>query len=132
MKDSVAFKTLDNITVVLLAFNNLKTTLSNEFEANRNPIDEKDGQVGGSMNVSEDQQRATNNDIALANQEQNAVLDCTNSANGGLQMLDNRDVQTVTKDDIARILSLPNIDLSIDDVQTMVKKPKMPHSLGSS
>jgi hypothetical protein len=31
MKDSIAYKTLDNITVVLLAFNNLKTTLNDEF-----------------------------------------------------------------------------------------------------
>ena len=31
MKASVAYKTLDNITVVLLAFKNFKTSLSNEF-----------------------------------------------------------------------------------------------------
>jgi len=31
MKDSVAYKTLDNITVVLLAFNNFKTSLAEEF-----------------------------------------------------------------------------------------------------
>ena len=31
MKASVAYKTLDNITVVLLAFKNFKTALSNEF-----------------------------------------------------------------------------------------------------
>ena len=31
MKASVAYKTLDNITVVLLAFKNFKNALSNEF-----------------------------------------------------------------------------------------------------
>lgn len=31
MKASVAYKTLDNITVVLLAFKSFKTALSNEF-----------------------------------------------------------------------------------------------------
>ena len=31
MKASVAYKTLDNITVVLLAFKNFKSSLSNEF-----------------------------------------------------------------------------------------------------
>jgi hypothetical protein len=70
MKDSVSYKTLDNITVVLLAFGNLKTTLQNEFENNtRNSSDaEKDsGQVGGSIAASEDQQRAQNTEVCLAN-----------------------------------------------------------------
>ena len=31
MKASVSYKTLDNITVVLLAFKNFKNSLSNEF-----------------------------------------------------------------------------------------------------
>lgn len=31
MKAAVAYKTLDNITVVLLAFKNFKSALSNEF-----------------------------------------------------------------------------------------------------
>jgi predicted lactoylglutathione lyase len=34
MKASVAYKTLDNITVVLLAFKNFKTALQNEFVQN--------------------------------------------------------------------------------------------------
>jgi len=32
MKASVAYKTLDNITVVMLAFNNFKQTLNDEFQ----------------------------------------------------------------------------------------------------
>lgn len=31
MKASVSYKTLDNITVVMLAFKNFKTTLSEEY-----------------------------------------------------------------------------------------------------
>ena len=45
MKASVAYKTLDNITVVLLAFKNFKSALSNEFvEVNnmaKNPSESK-------------------------------------------------------------------------------------------
>jgi hypothetical protein len=51
MKDSVAYKTLDNITVVLLAFGNLKNTLANEFESDSHSnieIEKDSGQVGGS------------------------------------------------------------------------------------
>ena len=58
MKDSVAYKTLDNITVVLLAFGNLKNTLANEFESEQNSnaeIEKDNGQVGGSNANSEDQ-----------------------------------------------------------------------------
>ena len=37
MKASVAYKTLDNITVVMLAFKNFKHALSEEFQAVNNP-----------------------------------------------------------------------------------------------
>ena len=37
MKASVAYKTLDNITVVMLAFKNFKHALSDEFVAINNP-----------------------------------------------------------------------------------------------
>jgi hypothetical protein len=37
MKASVAYKTLDNITVVMLAFKNFKDSLSEEFETVNNP-----------------------------------------------------------------------------------------------
>ena len=37
MKASVAYKTLDNITVVMLAFKNFKHALSEEFQAVNSP-----------------------------------------------------------------------------------------------
>jgi hypothetical protein len=37
MKASVAYKTLDNITVVMLAFKNFKLALSEEFTILANP-----------------------------------------------------------------------------------------------
>jgi hypothetical protein len=42
MKDSVSYKTLDNITVVMIAFNNFKTSLADEFQSINFP-DEGDG-----------------------------------------------------------------------------------------
>jgi len=55
MKASVAYKTLDNITVVMLAFKNFKQSLSDEFvqiqniqtsESNSDPLNKESGQVG--------------------------------------------------------------------------------------
>lgn len=37
MKASVAYKTLDNITVVMLAFKNFKDSLSDEYSAINDP-----------------------------------------------------------------------------------------------
>lgn len=37
MKASVSYKTLDNITVVMLAFKNFKKTLADEFAAVNDP-----------------------------------------------------------------------------------------------
>ncbi len=49
MKDSIAYKTLDNITVVLLAFNNLKSSLVDELQSQNTPQDQEEkDQVGGS------------------------------------------------------------------------------------
>lgn len=62
MKASIAYKTLDNITVVLLAFKNFKSALQEEFDEVNHLTDKESniesGQVGGS-DMSEDQQRAT-------------------------------------------------------------------------
>jgi hypothetical protein len=49
MKDSIAYKTLDNITVVLLAFNNLKHALVEELVSGATSQDQEEkDQVGGS------------------------------------------------------------------------------------
>lgn len=62
MKASIAYKTLDNITVVLLAFKNFRQALQDEFDHVNHLTDHESniesGQVGGS-DMSEDQQRAT-------------------------------------------------------------------------
>ena len=43
MKASVAYKTLDNITVVMLAFKNFKKALSDEFCQVNNIVSESQG-----------------------------------------------------------------------------------------
>lgn len=53
-------------------------------------------------------------------------LDNSESSNGGLVYSANKDVQGQTKEDICKLLSLPNIDVTFDDVQAMTKKPRMP------
>lgn len=50
MKDSIAYKTLDNITVVLLAFNNLKQALNDELMGSNTIYEDEEKentQVGG-------------------------------------------------------------------------------------
>ena len=65
MKASVAYKTLDNITVVMLAFKNFKQALSDEFTQVNHPnqgdsethfdlMSKESGQVG-SMVIPEEQ-----------------------------------------------------------------------------
>ena len=61
MKDSVAYKTLDNITVVLIAFNNFKQALADEFQqANYSADNDDSGQVGGGSVAGEDQRAPDN------------------------------------------------------------------------
>ena len=48
MKDSIAYKTLDNITVVLLAFSNLKHALVEEFVSGSSQNEQEDKDQGGS------------------------------------------------------------------------------------
>lgn len=125
MKDSIAYKTLDNITVVLLAFNNLKVALNDELVhgSGTNEVDEREnGQVGGT--TAQDQQSQASNEPRIKHNEEK--IDNSDSSNGGLVYSDNKEVSNLTRDDICKVLSLPNIDLSYDDVQVMTKKPRMP------
>ena len=60
MKDSVAYKTLDNITVVMLAFKNFKHSLNEEFiainESQKSPSESMEsGQVGSSAAATDEQ-----------------------------------------------------------------------------
>jgi hypothetical protein len=59
MKASVAYKTLDNITVVMLAFKNFKDSLSEDFEAVNNP----------SRVANESKYKLSNNNIYLIGQD---------------------------------------------------------------
>ena len=128
MKDSIAYKTLDNITVVLLAFGNLKTALSEEFTKTYSNKENGDGSHHSSKDDAErggsvDEDR--NKDICQALNDYNGIIHNPDSSNGGLQYADNKEVFNYTKEDIQRVLNLPNTDLNIKDVQTMVKKPIM-------
>lgn len=119
MKDSVSYKTLDNITVVMIAFNNFKTSLADEFQSINFP-DEGDGQ-SGSISASEGDQRPIHQVLAKGE------LDNHDSSNGGLMYSENKEVSNATKDDCNRILHLPNTDLVYADVEKMVNKPRMPN-----
>lgn len=131
MKDSIAYKTLDNITVVLLAFNNLRTTLVAELKSSSQTesFDDRDRQVGGIIN--EDQQ-SSSNEPRIVTHDNNAPLDNSDSANGGLIYAENKDITGLSNDDICKRLNLPNLDLAITDVQKMTKKSKMPNHIQSS
>lgn len=83
--------------------------------------------MGGSVD-NEEQQRATHHGVAPqptnANPH-NAPVENPDSCNGGLVFSENAEVQAFTKEDIIRILALPNSDLSYTDVEKMVNKPRM-------
>jgi hypothetical protein len=68
-----------------------------------------------------------------ANPNQNEKIDNTDSSNGGLIYTENKDANTLTTGEVCKLLSLPNHDLDINDVEIMKKKPKMPnYDLSSS
>ena len=100
MKASVAYKTLDNITVVLLAFKNFKTALQNEFvqnsESNRELSLSKDsGQVGGTVQSGEERsslQQAASTVQANNPNSENAPLENLDSSNGGLLFQENSEI----------------------------------------
>lgn len=126
MKDSIAYKTLDNITVVLLAFNNLRQSLVDELLSQNysSDVDDKD-QVGGSRQ--EDQQSVSNEQTSKPpGPNQNEKLDNSDSSNGGLIYSENKEVTNITNEEICKRLNLPNFDVTLYDVEVMRKKPRMP------
>lgn len=56
----------------------------------------------------------------------NEKLDNTDSSNGGLVYSENKEVARLSTGEICKILSLPNSDVTMDDVEVMKKKPRMP------
>ena len=90
MKDSIAYKTLDNITVVLLAFNNLKTTLNDEFNKTYSSKAEKENGDGSHQSSKDDAERGgsvdedRHKDITHALNDYNGIINTPDSSNGGL------------------------------------------------
>ena len=64
----------------------------------------------------------------LNSNAQNFPVDNTDSSNGGLIFADNTDTVNMSKEDMVRLMNLPNGDLSLDDIEKIPTKPKMPVS----
>jgi hypothetical protein len=63
----------------------------------------------------------------LSAKPDNASLENLDSYNGGLVVSENIEAINYTKDDANRILSLPNFDLTYNDVEIMRVKPRIPN-----
>lgn len=62
----------------------------------------------------------------LSAKPDNATLENLDSYNGGLVVSENVEAINFTKDDANKILSLPNFDLTYNDVEIMRVKPRIP------
>ena len=62
----------------------------------------------------------------LSAKPDNATLENLDSYNGGLVVSENVEAINYTKDDANKILSLPNFDLTYNDVEIMRVKPRIP------
>ena len=56
----------------------------------------------------------------------NLPLENKDSSNGGLHFYENVEVLNYQKDDVIKLMNLPNKDLTIEDVELIPSKPKMP------
>ena len=72
------------------------------------------------------QQRASQPSSLLPNSGQNAPLENLDSSNGGLVFHENSESINLSKDDVNRVLNLPNCDLVVPDAEVMRHKPRMP------
>ena len=59
---------------------------------------------------------------------QNALIENTDSCNGGLAFAENVETLSLTKEQINKAINLPNGDVNYSDVEVMKLKPKMPVS----
>lgn len=57
---------------------------------------------------------------------QNALIENTDSCNGGLQFVENVETLSLTKEQINKAINLPNGDVAYPDIEVMNLKPKMP------
>lgn len=154
MKAAVSYKTLDNITVVLLAFKNFKNALSNEFMqvngmmpaandskypslfsflqmpfiGNVDLQSKESGAVSSTQhNVGEEQSQGRGQAVTQTQcNGGNTFIENLDSANGGLAYTENQDVLHLTKDEICSRLNIPNMDVTFDDIESMRMKPRMP------
>jgi hypothetical protein len=56
----------------------------------------------------------------------NHLLENKDSADGGLVFYENTEVLSMVKDDVIKLMNLPNKDLCIEDVELIPTKPRMP------
>lgn len=56
----------------------------------------------------------------------NHHLENKDSSNGGLVFYENTEVLNLVKDDVIKLMNLPNKDLVIEDVELIPTKPRMP------
>lgn len=97
MKASIAYKTLDNITVVMLAFKNFKKALTDDFCAVNNIPNEHQSHGGkyflfngleekesGAVNTTAHDERAPTIKMSLNQNAGNLPLENKDSSNGGL------------------------------------------------
>jgi hypothetical protein len=53
-------------------------------------------------------------------------IDNPDSSNGGLTFYDNNTTMALSEDDINKVLSFPNLDMTYIDAEVMKTKPRMP------
>lgn len=58
----------------------------------------------------------------------NHHLENKDSSNGGLIFYENIEVLNYVKDDVIKLMNLPNKDLTIEDVELIPTKPRMPQA----
>lgn len=73
------------------------------------------------------QQRASNHvPASKINTPSNAIIENNDSSNGGLVFYENTEAITQSRDEVNKVLSLPNADLMFSDIEVMKTKPRMP------
>ena len=50
----------------------------------------------------------------------NTMVENNDSSNGGLQYIENTETIQMTKEEIAAKISMPNLDLTLDDIDIMM------------
>lgn len=83
----------------------------------------------GSVTAHEEQsqQRASNHvPASQITTPSNAIIENNDSSNGGLVFYDNSETINQSRDEVNKVLNLPNADLMYSDIEVMKTKPRMP------